>query len=424
MYNITESIKSGDYNRIVFTPLLIASMAANLFILFKITKKHWNNFLPLHLHQINFFFNFFIITSGGLVTAWSVREDTPFSVFILFFMFFVQINFIAAILLLQIDRLLAIASPYFHKSDITTSLSCKVILASMIFTFLVAISATMLDPGLVLHQSCYRCIFVCPSSVFLHSLPSLVSFLLTLVVSILATVKVHEQIKVEPVIMLNTVSSQLQETQERKNAPSKNLTSEGSLDEETLNGILDDVGPLQQCSSSLRNERKLKSRNSKKNIHREAVRSNETEIQSTNDQVSTDASSQDIKEYEEETMSESEEDQEEKISAKKFMEEFSSKNKELVHIDRKKTETNISRNIMKDDQRKMLRSTLKMNLVTIALLLFILPRHCLAIHYYQCYVTQGNCTNYLLLFNKAAFLQLCVTFTLPLIVSRLVDQIS
>ena len=114
------------------------------------------------------FFNFFIITSGGLVTAWFVREDTVFSVFILFFMFFARINFIAAILLLQLDRLLAIACPYFRKSDITTSLSFKVILTTMIFIFLVAISATISDPGLVHHQSCYRCLFVRISSVFLH----------------------------------------------------------------------------------------------------------------------------------------------------------------------------------------------------------------------------------------------------------------
>ena len=120
MYNLTEETRSVDYYRCVFTPLLGAGMAANLFILFKISKKHWNYFLPAHLHQINFFLNFFLITFIGLVTAWSVREETPFSVFLLFFMFFVRINFIKAILLLQLDRLLAIMKPYYHKSDITT----------------------------------------------------------------------------------------------------------------------------------------------------------------------------------------------------------------------------------------------------------------------------------------------------------------
>ena len=95
-----------------------------------------------------------------------------------------------------------------------------------------------------------------------------------------------------------------------------------------------------------------------------------------------------------------------------------------VHNDSTETETETLTNIQKDDQREILRSALKMNLVTIALLLFLLPRHCLAIYYYRCYVTQGGCTNYLLLFNIAAFLQLCVTFTLPIIVSRLVEHIS
>ena len=128
-------------------------------------------------------------------------------------------------------------------------------------------------------------------------------------------------------------------------------------------------------------------------------------------------SSQNIKEVDDDTQIEFEEEKSDECNK-----EFSTKINipADVHNDRMET----LRNMKKDDQRKILRSTLKMNLVTIALLLFLLPRHCLAIYYYRCYVTQGGCTNYLLFFNRAAFLQLCVTFTLPIIVSRLVEHIS
>ena len=137
-------------------------------------------------------------------------------------------------------------------------------------------------------------------------------------------------------------------------------------------------------------------------------------------------SSQNIKEVDYETQIEFENNQEGKKSAHECNKELSTKMNipADVHNEKKETETETLRNMKKDDQRKMLRSTLKMNLVTIALLLFLLPRHCLAIYYYRCYVTQGGCTNYLLFFNRAAFLQLCVTFTLPIIVSRLVEHIS
>ena len=152
------------------------------------------------------------------------------------------------------------------------------------------------------------------------------------------------------------------------------------------------------------------------------TRSKGTEGENTNDKDSNQDSPRDINE--EETQSELEEEQEIQILAEKCIEEFSAKDIEPIQIERRKINANNIRNIKKNDQRKMLKSTLKMNLVTIALLLFLLPRHCLAFYYYQCYVTQGSCTNYLQLFNKAAFLQLCVTFSLPLIVSRLVEQIS
>ena len=208
-YNMTEETRAGDFNRLLFTPVLAVGMAANLFILFKISKKHWHDLLPVHLHQICFFSDFFLLTSTGLITAWSVREETTFSVIILLCQFFASINFIVDILHFQLDRLLAITKPCYHRSKVTITLSSRIVVAAKIFTILVVTSSSILDPGLIHHNLCYRCIFVRPSSVFLHSAPSLLCLLLTLVVSILASTKVVCGRKYEPKRKLN-VSKEVQ----------------------------------------------------------------------------------------------------------------------------------------------------------------------------------------------------------------------
>ena len=72
--------------------------------------------------------------------------------------------------------------------------------------------------------------------------------------------------------------------------------------------------------------------------------------------------------------------------------------------------------------RSMLVSTLKMNLLTLVLLLFIVPRHLLIIYYSSCYLIAGGCDAYLILFDRVAFLQSCVTFILPAILAKMMDK--
>ena len=86
--------------------------------------------------------------------------------------------------------------------------------------------------------------------------------------------------------------------------------------------------------------------------------------------------------------------------------------------------TELRRHARNADQMRILKTTLRMNLVTIVLLLFLLPRHILAIYNYQCYLSEGGCSNYLLFFNRVAFLQICVTFILPLVVVCTIDKIA
>ena len=71
----------------------------------------------------------------------------------------------------------------------------------------------------------------------------------------------------------------------------------------------------------------------------------------------------------------------------------------------------------------MLMRTLKMNLVTLVLMVFIVPRHLLTIYSINCYLTPGGCDQYLKWFNKVGFLQICVVIILPAILTKMIDKI-
>ena len=73
--------------------------------------------------------------------------------------------------------------------------------------------------------------------------------------------------------------------------------------------------------------------------------------------------------------------------------------------------------------KSMLVSTMKMNLVTLVLIVFIVPRHLLTIYYTSCYLTPGGCDEYLKLFNKVGFLQICVVIILPAMLTKMIDDI-
>ena len=71
--------------------------------------------------------------------------------------------------------------------------------------------------------------------------------------------------------MLNKVPKQTHKTQQENNIPAKNLTSEESLnEEETPKCTLNDIAPLEQCSSISIDEVEQTNRKSKENKLRDA----------------------------------------------------------------------------------------------------------------------------------------------------------
>ena len=201
MYNMTTT-KNADVNKKIFIPVLAVGVAANALIVFKITKKHWYNLLPIHVYQINIFSGMFLLNLSGTGTALLVAEDTFICSVALFLSFFARLNFVVDIFALQFDRLWAISKPLYHHSEVTSFLSWKIVLTAKIFTLMIVTLASVTEPGLVKYQQCHRCIFVHPVNVWLHSFPALAAFLLTLLVSIFASAKVIKLNKVSPAISL------------------------------------------------------------------------------------------------------------------------------------------------------------------------------------------------------------------------------
>ena len=105
MYNITEELKAADRNRLIFAPVLLVGIAANAIIVFKIGKKHWNNLLPVHVYQINFFFGLFLLTLTGIGTAFFIRENSFLCSSTLFLSFFARIDFVVDLFVLQSTNL-------------------------------------------------------------------------------------------------------------------------------------------------------------------------------------------------------------------------------------------------------------------------------------------------------------------------------
>ena len=95
-------------------------------------------------------------------------------------------------------------------------------------------------------------------------------------------------------------------------------------------------------------------------------------------------------------------------------------------IDRSKrsSENDPSKRSAENDRFKaMLVTTLKMNILSLTLLVFVVPRQLLNIYYMSCYQTAGGCEVYLKLLLRISFMQVCVTFVHPFIVLRMIDKI-
>ena len=177
-----------------------------------------------------------------------MEDDTFICSLSLFISFFARINFVVDIFLLQIDRLLAISKPFYHHAEVTVSISWKIVLSAKLGTLILVTFASLIEPDLVQYQPCHCCIFVHPVNVFLHSIPSLAAFLLTLVVSIFASTKVLKENKIGPTVNLGSNLMNSTEQQQRNLEEHNQISNEQENRAELLK-ILKEIKSQLESSS-------------------------------------------------------------------------------------------------------------------------------------------------------------------------------
>ena len=416
--------------------------------------------------------------------------------------FFARINLVVDIYALQFDRLWAISMPLYHHSEVTSSLSWKIVISAKIFTLLIVILASVTEPSLVKYQQCHRCIFVHPVNVWLHSFPALAAFLLTLAVSIFASAKVIKLNKVSPAISIGRNTTNILEQQQRNHGeiekqkhqvdvvkPGVKVSQANWVNKAHLLEILNEIdcqadvrfqGVSQSVNTNGSNKEKAERTNVdltekaetlteselcmvRNNIPYKAHLLNELHdvesceidfpMPSTSSYSKTQAKTErntnkteDIPKHPGWENNEERKDHT-RIRKEDNIHEGCVKETPLLDILRKveisddksyRTSNQISSIRNKEGQRlrnnvdltrmrghckTMLVSTLKMNLLTMVLVVFIVPRHLLAIYYKSCYLTPGGCDEFFKMFLGISFMQICVTFIFPFVLIRVIDKI-
>ena len=140
--------------------MLVFCSISNVVIVFHIGKKNWKDLQPIHCHQINYFMNIFLVSLFGLLVLpgdkLSVRGFCP----VILGSYFLSIDNVYSIFILQCDRYIAVRFPYLYKSKVDVSVTIKTIIAAKIFSLLNVLISTIIDPVFLLCPLCSRCIYV------------------------------------------------------------------------------------------------------------------------------------------------------------------------------------------------------------------------------------------------------------------------
>ena len=184
---------------IVFSLILIFCGSFNLAIVVKIALKNWNDLKPLHVHQINYFSNISGVCFIGLFTLYGdlfrIGVYCPF----IFLTYLLSIDNALDILVLQLDRFVAIKKPLLYRTQVDSSHALAVVLIAKVLTVVTACLASVVDP-VFLHcpGECAQCIYVSSINVYTVAYPSLFSFFITIFVSIYVSKEANKFNSVQP----------------------------------------------------------------------------------------------------------------------------------------------------------------------------------------------------------------------------------
>ena len=188
----------------LLSPILIT---LNLIIVWKIWKKNSPDFKPVHIYQVNYFVTLALSTLNTMIVLLSKRKEDfgkicPKEIF----RYFLSICIIYDVVILQLDRLIAVRYPYFYNEKMDVSMSLKIIAIGKFVSMSIAVIGCIIDPVFVYCPVLGRCSFVHSIYVYTVSYPILAAFILTVSVSIYVSTKVYKQISVQPVVQLPVIN--------------------------------------------------------------------------------------------------------------------------------------------------------------------------------------------------------------------------
>ena len=387
--NMTEEeIQSPEseipgFIRIIIGIILGFCVASNSAIVVKIVKASWKQFRPLNVYQLNYFSGFIIITIIGMILVLSDNKSSVGQICPVFTIsYFLNISNTFDIVILQLDRLMAVRKPLLYKTEVDAKMAVKVVAFSKIFSLGITIIGSINDPVFIRCPECERHIYVHSVNVYTVAYPSLAAFILTMSVSVYVSILANRFNTIQPQVPRPTQSHIIH------------------------------VIPLRNCKLS------------------PIAEESSTIISGPSEGYSED---QDSEHYSHKASLKYPHGSTEADGSRRFQERCDEINlsRMVREIDRRKTFTAPSRTSIIQDHpntintsahKMMLKKTLKMNLLTLAIFFYLVPIQILTIMYENCDPEAGECDTYFHAMLIISILQIFVGFLHPLVVLIILGQ--
>jgi hypothetical protein len=336
---------------------------SNAAIVGRILKQNWKELRPFHVYQMNYFSGISLVSLVGLlVLAGDKISYRGFCPAILLSYFF-SINNIYDIVILQLDRLTAVGKPLYYRSRVHAALALKIVISAKVFTVIITSIASIIDPVFLHCPVCSRCIYVHSINVYTVAYPSLAAILLTLIVSIFVSIKANRLNSIQPLVVMPL---------------SKNVENENPKRTPTIWTTSDFSKPST---------------------------SRQVDIEYFEKDESFDEETVEVKSEEAINIASMIHQLDQKISPKRIQPTPSN--------DRPQTTRNSQ---VIQLEKAMMKKTLKMNLLTLALLFIVVPIQVLTIAYENCDNSKGECENYFSSMIVISVLQLVIGCLHPIVV--------
>ena len=164
---------------------LVISVIAQVIIVKRILQDNWSNLRPIDIYQVNYFSGLAFVNTCGIHLMISKALDKPNSFcpsHILCYFLFITNKY--DIIIVQLDRLVAVWKPYYYKEVIDFNLSIKVVLIEKCCTILITLISTFITPTFLYCPACGMCNFVQSTYLYTVSYPAIFDFILTVFVSV------------------------------------------------------------------------------------------------------------------------------------------------------------------------------------------------------------------------------------------------